>query len=224
MACTRRFEKSLIRAGYALIAGADEVGRGALAGPVVAAAVVLNLQNVPKGINDSKQLTRLQRERLSEDIQKRAISYSIARIEHHEIDRINILQASLHAMELAIKALRPPCDYVLIDGHQSVPNLDCPQSTIIKGDCLSVSVAAASIVAKVARDQWMREYDGQYPGYGFALHAGYNTRIHQEAIARLGPSAIHRLTFRGVLFSQAALNFSSLEDEESPLSSLPKQA
>jgi ribonuclease HII len=124
-------------------------------------------------------------------------------------------------MELAIKALRPLPDYVLIDGRQKVPNLDCPQLTIIKGDCLSVSVAAASIVAKVARDQWMREYDEQYPGYSFGLHAGYNTRVHQEAIQRLGPSAIHRLTFRGVLFSQPALNFGGVEAEQPPLSSLP---
>jgi ribonuclease HII len=142
------------------------------------------------------------------------------RIEHQEIDQINILKASLRAMELAIKALRPIPDYVLIDGRHEVPNLDCPQSSIIKGDCLSVSVAAASILAKVTRDQWMREYDEQYPGYGFGLHAGYNTRMHQEAIARLGPSAIHRLTFRGVLFSQAAFDFSGGE-EELPVSSLP---
>lgn len=209
-----------MRDGYGVIAGTDEVGRGALAGPVVAAAVVLNLRDVPKGINDSKQLTRLQREELFQEIQKRAVSFSISRIEHTEIDQINILQASLRAMELSIKALRPFPDYVLIDGRQTVPNLDCPQSTIIKGDCLSVSVAAASILAKVTRDQWMREYDEQYPGYGFASHAGYNTRMHQEAIVRLGPSAIHRLTFRGVLFSQPALNFSGSE-EESPLSSLP---
>jgi len=218
--CTTKFERRLVRDGYQVIAGSDEVGRGALAGPVVAAAVIFNLKNVPKGINDSKQLTRLQREELAEEIQKRAFAFSISRIEHHEIDQINILKASLRAMELAIKALRPPPDYVLIDGNQSVPNLDCPQSTIIKGDCLSVSVAAASILAKVTRDQWMREYDEQYPGYGFASHVGYNTRVHQEAIDRLGPSAIHRLTFRGVLFSQAALNFNS-PDEGSPLSSLP---
>ena len=204
-----------------MIAGSDEVGRGALAGPVVAAAVILNLKKIPKGINDSKQLTRLRREELAREIQHRALAYSVARIEHQEIDQINILKASLRAMELAIKALRPLPDYVLIDGHQKVPNLDCPQSTIIKGDCLSVSIAAASIVAKVARDQWMREYDEQYPGYGFGLHAGYNTRMHQEAIQRLGPSAIHRLTFRGVLFSQPALNFGGLESEQPPLSSLP---
>lgn len=199
-----------------LVAGSDEVGRGALAGPVVAAACILNLKDLPKGINDSKQLTRLQRERLFGEIKQRAVAYSISRVEHDEIDQINILRASLRAMELAIKALRPFPDYVLIDGHQRVPDLDCPQSTIIKGDCLSVSVAAASIMAKVTRDQWMKEYDEEYPGYGFASHAGYNTRMHQQAIERLGPSAIHRLTFRGVLFSQAVLNFSGVIDEESP--------
>jgi ribonuclease HII len=220
MPCDTSFEDRCQSSGAKFIAGADEVGRGALAGPVVAAACILNLDDIPDGINDSKQLTRLQRERLAREICRRAIAFSITRIEHDEIDQINILKASLRAMELAIKALRPIPDYVLIDGHQRVPNLDCPQSTIIKGDCLSVSVAAASIVAKVKRDQWMREYDEQYPGYGFASHAGYNTRMHQEAIARLGPSDIHRLTFRGVLFSQAALNFSGPE-EESPLSLLP---
>jgi ribonuclease HII len=220
VACTLRFERRLIKSGYQMIAGSDEVGRGALAGPVVAAAVILNPRCVPRGINDSKQLTRPQREDLARQIQEHALAFSIARIEHSEIDQINILQASLRAMGLAIKALRPPPDYVLIDGHQTVPDLACPQSAIVKGDCLSVSVAAASIVAKVARDQWMREYDEQYPGYGFASHAGYNTRAHQEAIARLGPSAIHRLTFRGVLFSQASLDFSAA-DEEPSLSSLP---
>ena len=221
MRCNTKFERRLVRDGYHVIAGSDEVGRGALAGPVVAAAVIFDLnRKVPSGINDSKQLTKLQREELAEQIKKRALAFSISRIEHDEIDQINILKASLRAMELAIKALRPPPDYALIDGHQMVPNLDCPQSTIIKGDCLSVSVAAASILAKVTRDQWMREYDEQYPGYGFASHVGYNTRAHQEAIDRLGPSAIHRLTFRGVLFSQAALNFSG-PDEGAPLSSLP---
>src|SRR6266404_8545583 len=221
MPCDTSFEDQFRASGAKLIAGADEVGRGALAGPVVAAACILNLDSVPEGINDSKQLTRLQRERLAGEIQERAIAYSVSRREHQEIDQINILKASLRAMELAIKALRPIPDYVLIDGHQRVPNLDCPQSTIIKGDCLSVSVAAASIVAKVARDQWMREYDEQFPGYGFGFHAGYNTRMHQEAIQRLGPSAIHRLTFRGVLFSQPALNFGGVEAEQPPLSSLP---
>ena len=191
--------------GHRWIAGADEVGRGALAGPVVAAACVLNMNDVPKGINDSKQLTKLQRERLAVEIERRAVAFSISRIEHVEIDQINILKASLRAMELAVKALRPQPDYVLIDGHQTVPHLACPQLAIIKGDSLSVSVAAASIVAKVARDHWMREYDEQFPGYGFASHVGYNTRVHQEAIVRLGPSAIHRMTFQGVCSFQPNL-------------------
>jgi len=224
MPCNARFEKRLVRAGSQLIAGCDEVGRGAIAGPVVAAAVILKLDDLPKGINDSKQLTRLQRERLAGQIRQKAVACSIARIEHTEIDEINILRASLRAMGLAIKALRPFPDYVLIDGNQRVPNLDCPQSTIIKGDSLSVSVAAASIIAKVTRDQWMREYDEQYPGYGFGSHAGYNTRMHQDAVERLGPSAIHRLTFRGVLFSQAVLNFGGIEDEPLPQSSLQTKA
>ena len=220
MPCDATFENECLASGATLIAGTDEVGRGALAGPVVAAACILNLNDLPEGINDSKQLTRLQRERLAEEIERRAVAWSVYRIEHDEIDQINILKASLRAMELAIKALRPIPDYVLIDGRHKIPNLDCPQSTIIKGDCLSVSVAAASIVAKVRRDQWMREYDEQYPGYGFASHAGYNTRTHQKAIAQLGPSAIHRLSFRGVLFCQGALDFGGSETE-SPLSSLP---
>jgi len=212
MSCDTSFEDLCLADGAQFVAGADEVGRGALAGPVVAAACILNLHDLPEGINDSKQLTRLQRERLAGEIERRAIAFSVARIEHHEIDQINILKASLRAMELAIKALRPIPDYVLIDGRERVPNLDCPQSAIIKGDCLSVSVAAASILAKVKRDQWMREYEEKYPGYGFGSHAGYNTRTHQEAIARLGPSEIHRLSFRGVLFSQGSLNFESTDE------------
>jgi ribonuclease HII len=213
MSCDTSFEDLCLADGAEFVAGADEVGRGAVAGPVVAAACILNLRDLPEGINDSKQLTRLQRERIAGEIERRAIAFSVARIEHHEIDQINILKASLRAMELAIKALRPIPDYVLIDGRERVPNLDCPQSAIIKGDSLSVSVAAASIIAKVKRDQWMREYEDQYPGYGFGSHAGYNTRSHQEAIARLGPSEIHRLSFKGVLFSQGSLNFDNPSEE-----------
>ncbi|HMG34643.1 MAG TPA: ribonuclease HII [Blastocatellia bacterium] len=204
--CTLKFERQLAKDGYALIAGTDEVGRGALAGPVVAAAVILQIGNVPRGLNDSKQLTRARREELEEQIMKRAVAFAIARVEHDQIDSINILQASLLAMAQAAKALQPQPDYVLIDGRNEVPQLACPQMTIVKGDSLSASVAAASILAKVARDRLMREYDEQYPGYGFASHVGYNTREHQEAIARLGPSAIHRLTFQGVKFYQASLD------------------
>ena len=217
MACDRKFEDELLASGLRAVAGVDEVGRGALAGPVVAAAVILDLADVPEGINDSKKLTRLQRERLEVEIKARAIAFSIARVEHFEIDQINIHHASLQAMRRAIKGLNPPSDYVLIDGRHKLPDLECPQTTIIKGDCLSVSVAAGSIIAKVARDRWMREYDEQFPGYGFASHVGYNTRVHQEAIARLGPSTIHRLTFGGVQSYQAALD---LREEETPLTSL----
>ena len=206
MPCDTSFEDECLASGAKLIAGADEVGRGSLAGPVVAAACILNLDDLPEGINDSKQLTRLQRERLASEIQQRAIAYSICRIEHDEIDQINILKASLRAMELAIKALRPIPDYVLIDGRQEIPDLHCPQLAIVKGDGLSASVAAASILAKVARDQWMRAYDEEYTGYGFASHVGYTTRAHQKAIAQLGPSAIHRKTFNGVQFLQGVLD------------------
>jgi len=195
-----------VKEGFSFIAGTDEVGIGALAGPVVAAAVILDLKHVPKGLDDSKKLTRRRREELAVEVERRALAYAVARVEHDEVDSINVLQASLRAMWLAAKALQPPPDYVLIDGRNKVPNLVCPQMSIVRGDSLSASVAAASILAKVARDRWMTEYDLQYPGYGFASHVGYNTREHQQAIARLGPSAIHRLTFQGVKFYQASLD------------------
>jgi len=203
-----------MRSGFQFVAGTDEVGRGALAGPVVAAAVILNPADIPKGIDDSKKLTRQQREALAPEIEKRAIAFAVSRIDHREIDRINIHQASLLAMEVAVKGLRPPPEYVLIDGRHMLPGLDCPQQAIVGGDGLSVSIAAASIVAKVARDRWMREYDAEFPGYGFASHVGYNTRSHQRAIAELGPSAIHRMTFQGVLSFQPSLFLHG--DEHSP--------
>jgi ribonuclease HII len=217
MPCDTTIESQLFAAGHRLIAGADEVGRGAVAGPVVAAAVILNPFCLPDGINDSKQLTRLQRERLFEQITGSALAFAIARVEHDEIDRINIHRASLAAIGEAVKALNPIPDYVLIDGKFRAPQLTCPQEPIIRGDGLSVSIAAASILAKVTRDRWMREADKQYPGYGFARHVGYNTRAHQQALSQLGPSAIHRLTFHGVLTCQAALDL----QEETPLPSLP---
>jgi ribonuclease HII len=211
VACNARLERKLSRGGFKLVAGLDEVGRGALAGPVVAAAVILNLADVPAEVNDSKMLTRLKRERLSLEIEKRAVAFAVGRVEHDEIDRINILQASLQAMVKAVKALQPPAEYALIDGRNLLPGFDCPQQAIIKGDKQCVSIAAASILAKVARDRWMREFDEQYPGYGFAEHAGYNTRMHQEAIAKLGACAIHRRSFRGVLSFQPLLDFGQLE-------------
>jgi ribonuclease HII len=203
--CNARLERRLCLSGAQLIAGTDEVGRGSLAGPVVAAAVILNLKHFPKGLDDSKKLTRARREELDPEIKARAVSWSIARVEHDEIARINIHWASLRAMEMAVKGLRPAPEYVLIDGRFVIPGIDCPQQPIVKGDGRSVSIAAASIIAKVARDNWMREYDSQYPGYGFASHVGYNTAEHQAALAALGPSAIHRLTFQGVLSIQPSL-------------------
>lgn len=205
MECSAKLEKQLLREGYRFIAGVDEVGRGALAGPVVAAAVILNLKDMPKGINDSKQLTRRQRERLTDEIQQKALAFSLAQVEPDEIDKINILRASLAAMFGAVKLLNPPSDYVLIDGNQRISQLSCSQQTVIKGDSLSVSIAAASIIAKVARDKLMAEYDEKYPGYGFATHVGYATRTHQEALTKFGPSPIHRLTFHGVRFHQLCL-------------------
>src|SRR5215813_95424 len=167
MICGIEIEAELQQGGYRLIAGVDEVGRGALAGPVVAAAVILNPVDIPAGINDSKQLTKRQRQVLAEEIKARALTYAIAQIEAAEIDKINILRASLRAMAEALKVLNPACDYVLIDGNQRIPNLFCPYKTVIKGDCLSASIAAASIVAKVARDSLMSSYDEVYPGYHF---------------------------------------------------------
>jgi ribonuclease HII len=205
MACGRKLERKLRTAGFGLIAGTDEVGRGSLAGPVVAAAVIFGPRGVPRGIDDSKKLTRLRREELAEEIRRRAVAYAIARVEHDSIDLVNIHRASLFAMESAVKALQPQPDYVLIDGRHQLPEIDCPQKAVIKGDSISVSIAAASIVAKVSRDLWMREYDREYPGYGFSSHCGYNTREHQEAINRMGPCAIHRVTFQGVLSFQPSL-------------------
>lgn len=205
MACGTRVERRLRKTGFQLIAGTDEVGRGCLAGPVVAAAVILSPRRVPRGIDDSKKLTRLRREELAEEIRRRAVAYAIARVEHDSIDRLNIHRASLFAMESAVKALQPQPDYVLIDGRYQLPQIDCPQEAVIKGDGISVSIAAASILAKVSRDLWMREFDRDYPGYGFGSHFGYNTREHQEAITKMGPCAIHRITFQGVLSFQPSL-------------------
>ncbi len=211
MICGIEIEKGLHKQGYRLIAGVDEVGRGALAGPVVAAAVILDFADIPAGINDSKQLTKRRREQLADEIKARALAFSIACIEPATIDQINILRASLKAMATALKVLKPSCDYVLIDGNQKIPNLFCPYQTVIKGDCLSASIAAASIVAKVARDAVMSHYDALYPGYAFASHVGYGTRAHKEALTRLGPSPIHRLTFHGVRAKQLPLCLHSEE-------------
>ncbi|HXF06702.1 MAG TPA: ribonuclease HII [Blastocatellia bacterium] len=194
--CTAVLEQQLSRRGYRFIAGVDEVGRGALAGPVVAAAVILDLSNIPDGIDDSKKLRPARRSQLAEAIRLSARAVSVAAVEAGEIDRINILEATKRAMLQALAGLQPAPDFVLVDAL-TLPNLPIPQRAIVHGDSLSVSIAAASIVAKAWRDRLMVEYDRLHPGYGFARNAGYGTKEHLQALQKLGPSPIHRLTFRG---------------------------
>lgn len=191
------FERLFHDLGYGNVAGADEVGRGCLAGPVIAAAVMLSHDFSLDGLTDSKKLSEKQRESLEPEIKRRALSISIASVSSDEIDRINILQASLKAMAEAVRNLSVQPQAVLIDGNQAVP-LSLPQKTLIKGDSRSISIAAASVVAKVYRDRLMKKLDSKYPGYLFARHKGYATSMHLEALRKYGPCPIHRRTFRGV--------------------------
>ncbi|MFN7927559.1 MAG: ribonuclease HII [Blastocatellia bacterium] len=197
-ACDLSFEREAESLGARFIAGVDEVGRGALAGPVVAAAVIFDLNRIPAGLNDSKKLSAAQREKLDVEIRATALAYAIARVEAAEIDRINILQATCQAMRAAIRMLAPAPDFLLLDAVQ-LKDLAIKQKAIIKGDAKSVSIAAASIIAKVARDQWMVEYDREFPGYGFARNVGYGTAVHLEALRAIGPCPLHRRSFRQVL-------------------------
>ena len=191
------FEERALRRGYRMVAGIDEAGRGALAGPVVAAAVILPLGLTIPGVDDSKKLTPACRDELFDIIMEKALSVGTGYGDHLLIDRINILQATLEAMKEAVRQLSSPPDFLLIDGISKVP-LSIHQQTIKKGDSASLSIAAASIIAKVTRDRLMTDYEDQYPGYGFSAHKGYGCASHMAAIARIGPSAIHRKTFRGV--------------------------
>ena len=191
------FERQTRSNGYQLVAGIDEAGRGPLAGPVVAAAVILPAGLLIKGVNDSKKLSPDTRERLFDIIMSQAVSVGIGMGSAELIDRINILQATRHAMLTAVSQLAPQPDYILIDGISTI-NTSIPQKTIKKGDSLSLSIAAASIIAKVTRDRLMRGLDVIHPGYGFSGHKGYGSALHMEAIRRLGPSPVHRLTFGGV--------------------------
>lgn len=179
------------------LAGVDEAGRGPLAGPVVAAAVILPPDFAIAGIDDSKKLSPKKREWLFDLIREQAIAYSIARADVDEIDQINILQATLLAMKRAVKGLPVRPSRVLVDGNQA-PNIDEPVATLVRGDALNQSISAASILAKVARDREMTELDSVYPGYGFARHKGYPTKAHLEAIARLGVLPVHRRSFAPV--------------------------
>jgi ribonuclease HII len=191
------FERHTLDRGFSRIAGIDEAGRGPLAGPVVAAAVILPAGLLIKGVNDSKKLSPDKREHLFEVIMDKAISVGIGMGSPELIDRINILQATRHAMLAAVSQLSPAPDFILIDGISTIES-PIPQKTIKKGDSLSISIAAASIIAKVTRDRLMRDMDIVYPGYGFAGHKGYGSTLHMEAIRCLGPSPMHRLTFGGV--------------------------
>jgi len=188
------FERSAGRRGYCAIAGIDEAGRGPLAGPVVAAAVVLPQGYEHPEINDSKKLSAQKRERLYEVIQKDAISIGVGLSEVSVIDSINILRATLLAMKEAVCVLSAQPDYLLIDGRNGI-ELDIPQKAIVRGDSLSISIAAASIIAKVSRDRLMDMYHRQFPGYNFLHNKGYGTREHREAIVKYGRCKIHRRSF-----------------------------
>jgi len=191
------FEENAFRKGYSAIAGVDEAGRGPLAGPVVSAAVILPKNFPVSGIADSKKLTPKKREYLYDRIYEHAVSVGIGIVDAPEIDRINILRAALLSMSFAVQNLSPQPDYLLIDGAFEIPS-DIPQQPLIHGDSLSLSVAAASVIAKVSRDRLMARYDSDYPQFGFAVHKGYPTRAHKEAIRQFGWCPIHRLTFKGV--------------------------
>jgi ribonuclease HII len=191
---TFRSERALFRAGFQRVAGVDEAGRGPLAGPVVAAAVVLDPKRIPKGIADSKLLTAEKREAVFAALCKRAeISFAFGSVA--AIDRVNILQATLIAMRRAVNGLSRPVDVVLVDGNVVPRDMPCEARPLVGGDATCLSIAAASIVAKVIRDRLMARCDARFEGYGLASHKGYSTKAHQAALAALGPCRLHRRSF-----------------------------
>lgn len=193
----KQFDLDRKKSGY--LAGVDEAGRGPLAGPVFAAAVILADYVIIEGINDSKKLSEKKRELLYDEICEKAISYCVASVDEKEIDDINILQATFKAMRNAVSGLSVTPDYVLIDGNKS-PSTSFAEETVVKGDSKSMSIAAASILAKVSRDRYITGIADKYPGYGFEKHKGYGTKAHYEAIEKLGICPIHRKTFLRKLF------------------------
>ncbi len=196
------FENELTEQGYKLICGVDEAGRGPLAGPVCAAAVILPTDLEIEGLNDSKKLTEKKREALYDIIIEKALAYGIAMVSEKEIDEINILQATFLAMKGAVEAMELTPDYVLIDGNREPDLGQLPVKTIVKGDSRSANIAAASILAKVTRDRYMMEMDREYPQYGFAVHKGYGTKKHYEALTEHGHCPIHRLSFLKKFYGQ----------------------
>ena len=189
-----QIEDALFSQGICQICGVDEAGRGPLAGPVCAAAVILPPHLEIPGLNDSKKLTDKRRRELVPIIQEKAIAYGIGFASHEEIDDINILQATFLAMERAIAQLEGKAEFALIDGNRE-KDFGLPVKTVVKGDSLSANIAAASVLAKVTRDDLMDALALEYPGYGFEIHKGYGTKAHYEALRELGPSAVHRMTF-----------------------------
>lgn len=196
------YETEAFDAGIRLICGVDEAGRGPLAGPVCAAAVILPPGLDIPGLNDSKKLTDKKRRELYDIMIEQAVSYGIAFASEQEIDEINILQATFLAMERAMQKLSPQPELALIDGNRT-KDFGLPVRTIVKGDSLSASIAAASILAKVTRDRLMEEYDAQYPQYGFAVHKGYGTKRHYAALTEFGPCEEHRQTFLRKFYEKA---------------------
>lgn len=188
------YEKQAQLKGYKAICGVDEAGRGPLAGPVCAAAVILPENTVIEGVNDSKKLTEKKREALFDVIKEKAVAYSIAFASVEEIEEINILNAAMLAMKRAVETLPIPADFAYIDGNK-LPPIDIDCEYIIKGDAKSMSVACASILAKVTRDRLMLEYAKEYPQYSFEKHKGYGTKVHKEALLEYGPCEIHRMSF-----------------------------
>ena len=191
---TMEKEMEIRAKGFTAVCGIDEAGRGPLAGPVVAAAVILPEDIQLPGVNDSKKITEKKREILFDFVKEHALAYGIGEASETEIDEINILQATFLAMRRAVEALQIPADYALVDGNR-IQGLPVPAETVIGGDGKVLSIAAASILAKVTRDRYMRDMAAQYPEYGFERHKGYGTKLHYEAIRQYGPCPIHRLSF-----------------------------
>ena len=188
------YEQNAINNGYQAVCGVDEAGRGPLAGPVCAAAVILPPDIIIEGVNDSKKLSEKKREALFDVIKEKSVSYSIAFATVDEIEKFNILNATMLAMKRAVEGLDIRADYAMIDGNR-LPDLDIPAEYIIKGDAKSMSVACASILAKVSRDRLCYQYAEEYPQYGFDKHKGYGTKQHREAIIKYGPCPYHRMSF-----------------------------
>lgn len=204
MKCTKenidklKFEKQLLSEDYRLIAGVDEVGRGPLAGPVVCASVIMPLDDIIDGVDDSKKVSEKKREKLYNEIKEKAIAYSIEFIYENEIDEINILNATKKCMANAINNLSVKPDVCLVDAIDKL-NTQIPLVPIIHGDALSYNIGAASILAKVTRDRYMIEKDKEFPEYGFAKHKGYGTKVHMDTLREIGPCVIHRKSFIGFL-------------------------